>query len=745
MNKEWKQTLADSTEVVRSSAWSPPGCHPVGCGLRLFVKNGKLVKVEGDPEHPLTHGSLCVRCLSLPEYIYHPDRIIYPMKRDRADRGKNKWQRISWDEALDIAATNIRATWEKYGMEGTCFFVGTGRSAAVRSAFQAFNVLQTPNLVYAFSGYSCYGPRIAVTSFVVGAGVPEMDYATGFEDRYDDPRFEIPKYVLVWGKEPTKSNPDGLWGHCLIELMKRGTQLIVVDPRMTWLATRAAHVLRLRPGTDAALALGLLHVIINEDLYDHDFVEVWTTGFEDLVERVQEYPVDKVAAITGVAADKIVAAARALAVCPVSMTWGVSVDECVNGVQAAQALLILSAITGNLDIPGGTLLGSTAGMGAAAAAPLPTMTPPEVMDKEIGSAQYPAFNMTVNACQPDYFLECLEKDEPYPIRMAWIQSSNFLAPSCSAQPKRWHDAMLKMDFTMITDLFMTPTAMALADLFLPVATFAEGKGLVFNHYGMHTTVVSAINKAISVGEAKSDLEIGAMLAKKLYPELYPMTVEEFESEYFDGMAGITGLDWNGLRDAGTALIPSDYRKYESGQLRPDGQPGFNTPSGLLEIRSSLYEMLGEDPLPYYEEPHMSPLTTPEYQFVLTTGARKYSSFHSEHRQIASLRAMDPDPILEINPQAAAALGIVDGDWIVVENKFGSAKLRAQLTAIIKPGVVHATHGWWYPEDEAEEPSLFGTWRSNINQLCPSGDNSVMGFGAPLKNLMCNVRKAEQEG
>jgi anaerobic selenocysteine-containing dehydrogenase len=746
MDKEWKKVLDDGTEVIRTSAWSPPGCHPVGCGLRLFVKDGKLVKVEGDPQHPLTKGRTCIRCLTLPEYTYNKDRIIHPMKRDPAKRGQDAWERISWDEALDLATSHIKETQEKYGLEGTMLFFGTGRQAAVHGSFQAGNVLQTPNICYPFSGYSCYGPRIAVTAYVVGAGVPEMDYASGFPDQYDDPRYELPKYVLVWGKNPLISNPDGLWGHCLIELMKRGTELIVVDPRMTWLATRAKHVLRLRPGTDAALALGILNVIINEDLYDHDFVSKWCYGFDELKERVQQYPLDRVEKICDVPADKIREAARAMAQTPVSMTWGLPVDESNNGVQTGQALLSIQAICGNLDVPGGTVLGPVAGFGAADdQGRFPTVTPEEVTAKRIGRDKYPGFDRALNTVQPDYLLECLEADEPYPIRFAWIQSSNFLSPTCSVQPERWKRAMQKMDYTMATDTFMNPTIMACADLFLPLSTFAEAKGLVFNHYGMNTTVVSAINKAITTGETKGDVEIGFELAKRLHPTEYPQSVDELVDGYFDGMAGASRLaNWSELQTVGSALVPTEYRKYEKGMLRPDGKPGFSTPTGRIELYSTTYEFYGEDPLPYYEEPHMSPSSTPQFDFILTTGARRYTSFHSEHRQVATLRHIDPDPMLEMNPNDAARLNVEADEWVEIYNDLGHARFKVQITPIIKQGVVHAQHAWWFPEEEGAEPNLFGVWKSNVNSMCPSGDNSVMGFGAPLKCLMCNVRKLDEK-
>ncbi|MCI9129175.1 MAG: molybdopterin-dependent oxidoreductase [Eggerthellaceae bacterium] len=775
--KEWKEVLEDGTEVVRSAGWSAPGCHPTACGVRLFVKDGKLVKVEGDPDHPITQGRLCVRCLSLPEAVNHPDRLLYPMKRKKEDRGKDTWERCSWDEALDIIKENYDKVVEEYGLQATVAFEGTGRMASIESTTAAFNVLLSPHLCYAFAGYSCYGPRIAITVFTAGAGIPEMDYAGGFADRYDDPRFEVPKYIVIWGKEPLSSNADGMFGHAVTDLMHRGAKLIVIDPRVTWLAAHSEYFIQLRPGTDTALALGLLRVIIDEDLYDHDFVENWTLGFDALKERLKDYPVEKVAEICDVDPEIIRATARAMAEHPVSCTWGVSVDQNKNGLQMGQAILTISAITGNLDVPGGTVLGSMLGsddgegrtsmnedyhagedmqvsstsgyqgtsQAGVSLAQIKAETPPEIQAMRIGSNLYPAYDMTMNEVQPDYFVQCIERDEPYPVRFAWIQSSNFLSPTCSAQPDRWMKAFKKMDFTFATDVFMNPTIMALADVVLPVAMFPEADGVVMPQYGMNKTSGSCIVKALQMGECRSDAEINYLIGKKLNPTAWPDTLEEYMSTYLDDQATFAHTDFEGLKKMGTYQEPTVYKKYEKGLLRADGQPGFNTTSGKFEIKCSMYKFFGDDPLPYYEEPTMSPVSTPElfeeYPIVLTTGGRKFTSFHSEHRQIETLRNIDKWPRLEINPETAKKYGVEDGAWVWIENPHGKAKLMAEVTAGVKPGVVHATHGWWFPEQEGAEPNLYGVWKSNINTMVPNLDNGKIGFGAPFKNVLCKVYPA----
>ena len=287
---EWKRQEGEET-IFRTCAWSPPGCHPVGCGLQVHVKDGVVTEVEGDPEHPITKGSLCPRCLALTEYIYHPDRIVHPMKRAREDRGLDKWERCSWDEATDLVANAANEIIEKYGAETIAVFGGTGREANYWYTQWANLVFGSPNAVYAQAGWSCYGPRISNTAFMLGGGYPEIDYAQKFADRYEHDEFVPPEVVVLWGKEPLRSNPDGMYGHAVIEMMRQfGTKLICVDPRMTWLGTRSEIVLQVKPGTDTAMAMAWIHVMDKEGLVDREWIDAWTYGYDELAERCKEMP-----------------------------------------------------------------------------------------------------------------------------------------------------------------------------------------------------------------------------------------------------------------------------------------------------------------------------------------------------------------------------------------------------------------------------------------------------------------------
>ncbi len=730
----------DGTYKMRTCAWSPPGDHPVGCGMYLKVKDGRIVGVEGDPEHPISQGRLCTRCLSLPEYVYSDKRVTTPLRRAREDRGFDKWEPITWDEAMDLIEENVRRIQKDYGNEAVAVFQGTGRAATLYAPATAYAALQTPNAGSTLAGESCYGPRCGVANFILGAGYPELDYAAFFSDRYDDPRYVVPEYIVLWGKDPLFSNPDGFFGHALIDLMKRGSKFITVDPRLTWIGARAAYHLQLRPGTDAALGLGLLNIIIQEDLYDHDFVEKWCFGFDDLAARAAEYPVERVAEITWVQSEAILAAARTIATAkPVSFMWGLAIDACTNGVQAGHCFLALAAITGNLDVPGGVTLAAPASFMGKWRYDCSLQVPPDIWSKQIINPDHKAY-VTRQHSHPDSMLDAMETGEPYGFKMAWFIGTNPL-PNMAVQPRRWQAAFEKLEFNVVSDVVMTPTAMAFCDVFLPVSTFAEQNGIVLPHFGRNTHFLGAMNKTIEMG-CKSDLEIAMMIGKRLNPSAWPWeTVEEFFTDQIKDSLGIT---FDELSDVSTVQTPFEYRKYEKGLLRNDGYPGFNTPTGCVELKSSIYPDWDEDALPYFIEPPFSPYSRPElkddFPLVLTTGGRQMTYFHSEGRHVPSLRHVIPDPLVSINPADAPKFGIEEGNWVCIESPFGQAIQKAKITNEVPEGVVHAVHGWWFPEEEGEAPHLFGTYKANINNLIPHHVVGKMGWGAPYKSMICRIRR-----
>ena len=785
LGKPWKYQEGDFT-VVRTSMWSPPGCHPVGCGLKLYVdKDGRLDHVEGDENSPITKGRLCVRCLALKDYIYNPSRVVHPMKRDPKYRGQHdKWEQCTWDEAYALIKEKVEFFKENYGPESMAVFSGTGRSGGIMCQEMAQKVLGTPNACYTQSGFACYQPRSAACSHVLGAYYPEIDYAGGLEGTYDNPAWVCPEVLVMWGKQPLASNGDGLWGHAVIDIMKRGAKLISVDPRINWLSTRAVIHLRVRVGTDTAMAMAWLWVIINEDLYDHDFVEKWCYGFEEFAARINDPELgmtpEKAAEICEVDVDDIYAAARLYATAkPASIARGLAFDQNQNGNQAGHCCLALMAITGNVDVPGGQIIAEIPALDADEDQEATEMADGawegdatavvsfggsseedvtevveegwegiglELTRKAVGYDKYPLYCENIRMAHADMMLDCLLTDEPYKIHMGWIQSTNLLAPTCCAEPTKWYQGLLRLDFVIATDVFITPSVEGCADLFLPLATSAEKDDVVFTHYCASPVSISASNKAITVGEAKSDADILVDLGNVLGS---PKIAGKFKTgrEYTDAnRAPASGMDFDGLSAEVMHQRGVNYRKYEKGLLRPDRKMGFLTNTGRVELYSTTFQQNGDDPLPYYQEPAFSnrqPGRAEKYPFNITSGAREYAFFHSEHRQIPRLRELCPNPLLEINPEDAKAVGVADGQWVEIENEFGKAKFKAKVTPIVRSGTVHAQHGWWFPEQEADAPHLYGVWQSNYNDLVPNHYNSIMGYGAPHKCMSCSVRPLDE--
>jgi anaerobic selenocysteine-containing dehydrogenase len=808
----------DKLEVIRTTTWSAgPGCHGT-CGVLAYVRDGKLVKVEGDPDHPWNQGRLCSRCLAMTQYVYHPDRLTRPLKRV-GQRGEGKWQEISWDEAYDLIEQKMGKIRQESGPESFVFAMGTGRDIGPWICLLAY-AYGSPNVMFSLSGLACYSPRIAAVAIVQG-DYCIVDAAQWFPKRYEDPHYKIPECIIVWGYNIPASCPDNVFGHWIIDLMKKGTKIISVEPRLTWFSSRAEKWLQLRPGTDGALAMGLLNVVINEGLYDRDFVAKWTNAphlirgdsgrllrESDLVrggspanfvawdtksrkpavwdsenvaykqdgvkpalegefkigladgtkitartvwtvfcQEVDKYPVKRVSEISWVPEKDIIEAARLYAKSkPASIHWGVAIDMTPAITPTAQAIAALWSITGNLDTPGGNVIARYAFDAVAYALPgakgVIRLESEEADKKRIGADRYGPMAKFIQRAHTDLVLEQIFTGKPYPIKGLWMQTCNPVA-GIGLDPKKWAKALKKLDFVVAVDLFMTPSTQ-MADVVLPAASFLEKDGIRSWWIPLQT-----INKAISVGQCKPDVEINFELARRFNPNLHWKTIYQL----FDEIIKPSGLTFKQLQKKGWAFPPeghpsAPYHRFEKGNLRPDKKPGFQTPSGRIELYSSLREEWGLEPLPHYEEPPFTPVSQPElfkkYPLILSTGRRSPVYFHTEHRNIPWLRQIDPDPLVEVHPETADSLGISDGQWVWVENWMGRCKLKAKLTPVVPRWMVMASHGWWFPEKPPQEPSLFGVWESNINQLIPMGFQGKDGLGAPMKNLLCRIYKVSEE-
>ncbi|RPJ04464.1 MAG: molybdopterin oxidoreductase, partial [Deltaproteobacteria bacterium] len=311
-----------------------------GCGLLVHVENGRIIKIEGDPGSPLSKGYLCAKGLAQLERINHPERLKYPMRR-AGKRGEGKWERISWEEALETIAGKIKETIARDGREAVSFAQGTPKGLELFLMLRLANLLNVPNV--STPGNICHVPRETAANLTFGF-FPIPDY--------DHP----PACIAVWGSNLFQSNEEGIIGIQLRQALDKGSKLIVIDPRKTVLASKADLWLQPRPGTDLALALGMLRVIADEDLYDEGFVDKWTQGFPELKKHLHQYPVDKVSEITWIPKGRIIEAARLFSrTKPACIQWGNAIEHNLNSFQCARALSILMAVTGNLEAPGGNV------------------------------------------------------------------------------------------------------------------------------------------------------------------------------------------------------------------------------------------------------------------------------------------------------------------------------------------------------------------------------------------------------
>jgi anaerobic selenocysteine-containing dehydrogenase len=693
-------------------------CHG-GCGVLLHVEDGRLVKVAGDPGSPLNRGRLCPIGTRTLDLVYHPDRLKHPLRRTGA-RGAGQWKRISWDEALDEIAGRLLAIKREHGAEAIALGTGTGRHH-IRWVSRFAHALGTPN--WCEPGFAqCFHPRINTTLLTFG-DFPVCDFTGDV----------APECIVYWGHNPVNSGPDGETRFNALDSLAGNPKIIVVDPRRTRLAKMADVWLQLRPGTDDALALALLNVLITERLYDEPFVEQWTHGFDALAERVRPHTPEWAAPITWVPAEKIRAAARLYAATrPSMMEWGCAIEHTPNCIQTVRAVSMLPALTGNIDVPGGWVFGMR-GIGRFPSL-IENLTP-EANAKRLGADRFKMLGgegADLPAAHIPTLLKAMRDGVPYPVKAFLIFGNNTLTTYGNA--RQAYEALMNVDLLVAADLFMTPTT-ELADIVLPAAAWPELDQIA----GLPTVAANVVlgqQKSVQIGECKSDEEIFVELARRMK---LPVGTEPVEAVLDQQLGKVLGMTFRELTEVGHVKVPFRYGKYRDG--------GFKTPTGRIELYATRLVALGYDPLPYYEEPPESPLSTPEvaqdYPLVLTTGARIPFFFNSEHRQLAMLRKAHPDPIVELNPATAAPLGIRDGDWVWIETLRGRIRQKARVTDDIDPRVVHVEHGWWFPEEPGPE---HGVWKSNANVLTRNDPPYDPAMGTyHLRGLLCRIARVEAAG
>lgn len=696
-------------QVVRSNC---RGCHG-GCGVLVHVRDGVITKLEGDPDFPTNHGTMCSKGLAFKQLVYHPDRLKYPMKR-AGKRGEGKWERITWDEALDTIASKLQQVKRDYGAESIALGQGTSREGESFLARFA-NLTGTPNIFAA--GHFCYLSRVGASLITCG-NLPIADYDGN------------PKCVMVWASNIMWTNPDEYTGENLARVLAQGTKLIVVDPRLTYQASRADIWLKLRPGTDAALALGMANVIISEKLYDREFVLKYVHGWDKFVERVREYPLDRVEEITWVPAEQIREAARLFAQTkPATIQWGVPIEQGINCIDADRLLIDLVAITGNLDVPGGAVLFRPPKGQTISEFTHHRNLAPEQKAKYLGGAEYKLAAM-IGLVPEKMVWDAILTGEPYPIKAIMIHGSNPVVTRPNA--REVYKALSQVEFLEVGDFFLTPTA-ELADIVLPVSTWLEADytgGFFFRHGFLFPR-----RKIVQIGECKSDFEIFNELGRRMGQKEWGATY----LEDLDTILSPSGRKWADVRDIPYLRGDVEYRKHE--------KRGFSTPTKKFELYCTTFEKWGYDPLPTYREVPESPVSKPEvakeYPYILMAGQRTPVFFHSEHRMIPWLRELHPDPIAEIHPQVAEKHGIEEGDWIYIESPRGRIKHRAMVTPTIDPRLVAIQHGWWFPEQE--DPG-HGWDQSSSNILTDNDPETYdVSMGASnLRVMLCNIYPVAEE-
>lgn len=698
-------------EEVKKIRTACRSCHG-GCGVIAHVKNGKVIKVEGDPDSPISHGTLCSKGLAITQLAYHPDRILYPMKRGGA-KGEGKWERITWDEALDTISERFKRVIEEFGPESIVVGQGTGRDYESH-LYRFANLLGTPNVLTA--GHMCYVSRVGSTLITCGT-LPIADYEGG------------PKCIVIWACNPLWTNPDEYKGENFWRAYKKGAKLICIDPRKGFIANKADLWLQIRPGTDAAMALGFHHVIIEEELYDKEFVENYIHGWEPFKERVmKEYPLEKVQEITWVDKDLIRKAARMYATTkPACIHWGVPTEQTINCVNYTRATTGLMAITGNLDAPGGNALFVNPPTRTVSEFARHKDLPPEQQAKRLGGDQF-KLGARVALINPKKAWDAILTGKPYPLKAGILCGSNPVITRANA--KEAYEALKKMEFLVVIDLFLTPTA-ELADIFLPSATWLE-QNHVADNWKRHGYVL-ARQKCVQIGECWQDHKIFLELGKRMGQPWWP-TVEDALNYLLEP----SGLTWEQFKEKGYLRGEMVYYKYR--------ERGFSTPTKKVELYSTILEKWGYDPLPKYVEVPESPYSTPhllkDYPYILNAGLRTPTFFHSANRQIPWLREIRPDPICEIHPETAKKHNIKEGQWVYISSLRGRIKQRAKLNPNIDPRVIICEHGWWFPE--IKDPG-HGWNISNVNILTDNAYETLdpaMG-STNLRVCLCNIAPCEE--
>jgi len=649
----------------------------------------------------MNRGRLCVKGDAIPEFVRAEERLKYPMKRTT-----NGFKRISWDEALGLAAEKLGEIRSKYGPLSLARCIGAPVSYQCRDGFAQFmGEYGSPNMTGA--GNLCMVPRVTAFIAVTGETRAEPDY-------------DSTNLVLYWGANPVASERFGSYSaydgmrRILSSLKKRGVKIIAIDPFRTGTVKQADEWVQIRPGSDAALGLAMIHVIIAENLYDRSFVETYTTGFEALKEHVKEFSPKWAESYTGIQEKRIAELARTYATArPAAIYEGNGLDMYANGVEAVRTVAMLISLTGNLDVPGGNVF-----MPFAPQSRLPTKPLP--MEKSLWREKFPVYREVPFTALKE---AVLGGEESRPRALIVHHSNPVLV---QANERRTRKAMERMDFIIASEIFPTATS-EMADLVLPIASDFETFG--YRAYSSVHGGFLALARPIAppVGESRPVFEVEYELAERMglhqdYPFRDTMGWLQF-------MIRPSGVDFERISEEQIvyATEPVQYRKFIGS--------GFNTPSGKVEFYSKRFKDSGYSPMPCLGEPAGEPMaraSLAEKGFPLLGTSRRPSSFvHTKFRNLNALSKLYPGPLAWMNPVDASLRGLSGGDRAQVTSPHGEITLKVKITENTYPGLVWIDFGWGNPTDG----------QANINVLTDDAHFDPISGGTPNRLFPCEVRKA----
>ena len=696
----------------------------------MYLENGRLIDIRADEGHPL--GMICRRGEHSPEIIYSEHRLRLPLKRVGA-KGTFEFEPITWDQAYKVIVKNLNAIKAESGPEAVSIY--TGRGAFELSLCDMFQpkgvaVSSASNILFPFGSPNTMGVgALCYVSFAMIA--PHVTMGRMLVNMFTD--MENAEMLVVWGANPATDSPP-LDMHRLEAAARRGAEVVVIDPRRTETADRThAQWIPIRPGTDGALALSMIQVMIEEELYDEAFAENWCQGYEELQTYVQHFTPEKVAVTTGVPAATIRDLSRriccAAGACPVMYT---GLEYSNSGIQAIRAVFTLFALAGQLDVPGGIGLAmpdSHFPINRDCNQPNPDL------NLAVAREKFPVYSDYRGESHASGLVDSVLRGEPYRIRGLIVHGGSLL--TSWPQTSIWRNTLSKLDFLVTIDRQLTADA-AYADIVLPATTMFE-----IESYMVYGPIFRLREKLIEpVGEARNDYLIMSELAHRLgYGELYPQSEEELIRFALEG-SGYTVEDIQ--KAGGWVKMPTpimEYKKWEKGKLRPDKKPGFDTPSGKFEIWSTVLEDYGYEPLPKYTEVKEGPVARPdlakEYPLVFNSGARPQTDFRSQHHGIEGLLKDNPEPTIEMNPQDAESRGIVTGDLVEVRTPRGHVPFRARVTEDIVAGAVECNQGGGTPVG----PEAWQEW--NVNELTDLENyDAISGFPV-YKALLCEVARIKE--